>query len=596
MMFDIITALGCGGAGLCLGWVMHALHRSGVAASEANEKLAASRPVAKKQGQQTPAAPKKAVAATIPPEKLSAVAGRIRSFAAMLAASVDAHQSRVERVSSTLIASDLSGAPPVILDAVEELLSANENMRAQLQSSQERLREQSKQLQSAEQRAQTDALTQLANRGVFDERLQRQYAKGLTRSGTLILLDIDHFKVFNDEHGHRYGDEVLRQVARMLEARLEPYGLVSRFGGEEFSVLIGDTDFAEAIDLVEQTRIAIGSRDIRFEDKRFRVTLSVGIGHVQAEQSMDEWLQNVDDALYRSKEAGRDCSHYVDGRRFVRVGKLDPVEAVTAVAVEQPIAAIPSNLLDLETTGNSLERGLPTADAESAIQAELSSLSGQVSNAVGGDFDTDEADDESSEIEQFTASLNQDDQMPPPKALSYLPDRESMIDGIMETMVATRSTARPDRLMAVTLSGHPGGATMRSLLQLVRAAMRSQDRIGCLNHSTLLICMPECDSEESRRRAEQICSAAGSIGVPLASTQKANQGERLSIGIMELASENVQDWNVASINQAIDQTRAVAMLAAQHGNSEQADTQAKLPISSQKCGVNAGKVSLHSLA
>jgi diguanylate cyclase (GGDEF)-like protein len=541
----------------------------------------------------------------IPASKLGSVTDRVRNFVSIIAANVDEHQTQVDAVNGVLNGCDLSAAPPEIIAAVERLVIANDRMRDQLEESQARLREQSKQLQSAEQRAETDALTQVANRGAFDKRLAMQHAKGHASSSVMAILDIDFFKRFNDEHGHRVGDEVLRSVAQMLEARLQPYGLVARFGGEEFCAMIDNLDYDEAIDVVEQTRAAISSREIRFEGKRLNVTMSVGIGKLLPQQSAAEWLQHVDDALYRSKEAGRDCTHYIDGEKFKRVG--------SNAATSLPTASM-KPAIEPEKSKTQIKS---SDDVLSAIQVESSELVATVEEVTQTSGEpittdlplqppangpaatmTDAAERQAEELSRLTAALRSATPTECPKALAYLPDREAMIDVIIDAISDRNHGTRPSQLMAVTLSGTPGASTMRSLLQLVRAAMRSNDRIGCLDHSTLLVCLPECAPAEAMHRAEQICSAAASVGVSLAAIEKSGPGERLAIGIMSLqsgaesglddyehsTSQHSQTFAVDAIDQAISQTQAIAMLA---GRQRGVAGDAKRPILTRTCRLDS---------
>ncbi|MCM2372159.1 GGDEF domain-containing protein [Aporhodopirellula aestuarii] len=603
MLLDIIIAGSCGGAGICCGWVMHALHRAGgpspgmpqnvtVPADDQSPRDLDSA-AGRRNSTDNPSrvSIREKAPDSLTPEKVATVADRIRAFAAIVAANVDEHQTKVDAVNGVLHASDLSGAPPEIIDAVEQLLAANETMRSQLEDAQERLREQTKQLQSAEQRAETDALTQLSNRGAFDKRLDYEFSKGYSGAGVLAILDIDFFKRFNDEHGHRIGDEVLRSVASMLEARLQPYGLVARFGGEEFCALIDESDYEEAIDLIEKTRHAVSNREIRFEGKRLKVTMSVGIGKLQPQQSSDEWLQRVDDALYRSKEAGRNCAHYIEAERFIRVNEKVEADAGPAAPVAAALVSNPSKLPSADP--NPIESAIGENDpVVSSIASDALAVSESVEEAVQPKGVDHAAEVEAVQLAKLSATLRADGDSEPPRGLAYLPDRETMIDGIAETLAVSPAGGRSNLLMAVTLSGQPGAATMRSLLQLVRAAMRSQDRIGCLNHSTLLVSLPDCQESESLHRAEQICGAAASVGLSLASADKSDLGERLSIGILglQMNDENAEAGNPSRpslpspvmIDRAISQVQAVAMLG---GRVTGSGLQAKLPILARTCSL-----------
>lgn len=161
----------------------------------------------------------------------------------------------------------------------------------------------------------TDALTGLANRRHFDERL----AAASRRSGegrgetSLLLVDIDHFKAVNDRFGHPAGDEVLRQVAALLVEAVRPSDLVARIGGEEFAVLAADTSSAEAVGLGERLLSAV-RRASPLRVGRLQIPLSVSVGVAEsgdiraadAGQLADRLLSAADTALYQAKQGGRD--------------------------------------------------------------------------------------------------------------------------------------------------------------------------------------------------------------------------------------------------------------------------------------------------
>ena len=120
---------------------------------------------------------------------------------------------------------------------------------------------------------------------------------------SLLLMDIDHFKQINDRHGHAAGDEVLREVAQAVQGRTRKLDLLFRLGGEEFLVLLPDTEENDAARLAEDLRAAISHRCLI---QGHRVTVSIGISELQAQDSRDSWLEHADEALYLAKEMGRD--------------------------------------------------------------------------------------------------------------------------------------------------------------------------------------------------------------------------------------------------------------------------------------------------
>lgn len=165
-----------------------------------------------------------------------------------------------------------------------------------------------------------DGLTSIANRRRFNEYLEAEWNRAV-RSGLslgLILLDIDFFKQFNDHYGHSAGDECLVLVARALSACIKRSAdLVSRYGGEEFAVILPETDFSGAKSIAAQIQTSIRDLGITHEYSRIapHITVSIGIvSCVPAEKDSHlELLEVADKQLYAAKEAGRDQSRGQDG-------------------------------------------------------------------------------------------------------------------------------------------------------------------------------------------------------------------------------------------------------------------------------------------
>ncbi len=161
--------------------------------------------------------------------------------------------------------------------------------------------------------AEKDGLTQLANRRTFDEALQRTWLKGLRsqQSVSLILCDVDHFKLYNDAYGHQQGDECLRHVAKTIRSVVKRgMDLAARYGGEEFVVLLPNTTAEEALALAEKIRQSIKAAQLPHKASKVsdHVTLSLGVTCLvpSMEVPMSSVVQFADLGLYRAKEAGRD--------------------------------------------------------------------------------------------------------------------------------------------------------------------------------------------------------------------------------------------------------------------------------------------------
>jgi diguanylate cyclase (GGDEF)-like protein len=154
-----------------------------------------------------------------------------------------------------------------------------------------------------------DPLTELFNRRALDECLDREWARHLRYGGhlTVIMADIDHFKRVNDRFGHATGDEVLRQVARLLAAGCRESDTAARSGGEEFVVVAPEIPIQGAAGLAERLRMSICSRPLAVHDKTLEVTVSFGVADSEGRKTAGALLQAADEALYRAKSAGRNC-------------------------------------------------------------------------------------------------------------------------------------------------------------------------------------------------------------------------------------------------------------------------------------------------
>lgn len=188
------------------------------------------------------------------------------------------------------------------LMAQREATDALQTAREELEENQAQLLRLNEQLQRL---ANTDELTQLANRRSFEEQLEYQLALQKRQSGRagLMLLDVDHFKKINDLHGHSCGDEVLCKIGKLLRELMREVDTAARIGGEEFAIILPGVDEQGLHTAAERIRKKI-------ESTRWRhgvVTMSVGVTMVSHEDSRERVLQRADRALYQAKRQGRNC-------------------------------------------------------------------------------------------------------------------------------------------------------------------------------------------------------------------------------------------------------------------------------------------------
>ena len=165
-------------------------------------------------------------------------------------------------------------------------------------------------IEEVDRKARIDALTGLSNRRHFEEQLQRIIAETdrFGGCGSLVLVDIDHFKTVNDTYGHQAGDQVLRQVARALVEGVRTVDVCARYGGEELAVLLPQTGLDGARDLAERLRRSIADRTIRVGGEEIRVTASFGVAsYPDPVKVKDSLFPAADRALYAAKHDGRNC-------------------------------------------------------------------------------------------------------------------------------------------------------------------------------------------------------------------------------------------------------------------------------------------------
>ncbi len=157
--------------------------------------------------------------------------------------------------------------------------------------------------------ATTDELTGLDNRRKFFEDAHRELeiAKRCSRSISVFIVDLDHFKMVNDQWGHAAGDEVLRETAARMRNCLRKTDFIGRYGGEEFAVLLPDTDPAGLLVLAERLRASVSATPVQYSDTFIAITASIGVSTMRAGAvcPLETILEAADKALYAAKDAGR---------------------------------------------------------------------------------------------------------------------------------------------------------------------------------------------------------------------------------------------------------------------------------------------------
>ncbi|TXN41550.1 GGDEF domain-containing protein [Methylobacterium sp. WL30] len=206
---------------------------------------------------------------------------------------------------------ELLRAVTMLTAETEGASARNRVLEAQLSASVGRIARLREDLLQVRQEAATDALTGIANRRAFDSKLRRAIKDAVANPSSrfaLLMIDVDHFKRFNDEHGHKTGDQVLRRVARMLADNVKGRDTAARFGGEEFVILLAGADHAVARTVAWQMCERLAAQVLMKRgtgETVGRVTISIGVAEHRAGESGADLIERSDAALYEAKRTGR---------------------------------------------------------------------------------------------------------------------------------------------------------------------------------------------------------------------------------------------------------------------------------------------------
>ncbi len=201
-----------------------------------------------------------------------------------------------------------------ILDDISSLtqamISENTNLNTQLEKSSNEVSVLNEDLTHLRTQAETDALTGLANRRHMWQRMQSAISASLKKETPLcaMMLDIDHFKNFNDSFGHLVGDQVIKLLANTIDGLIKGKDTAARYGGEEFTIILPETTIKNAVTLANNIRIAISSKELKNKAKGTSlgtITISIGVAIFRKGETGEELLERADRALYAAKNGGR---------------------------------------------------------------------------------------------------------------------------------------------------------------------------------------------------------------------------------------------------------------------------------------------------
>ncbi len=216
--------------------------------------------------------------------------------------------------------SELDSIVSLIVKSTETMAVSNRNFREKTAQARQEIDQLKGDLEVAQRQAYFDTLTQLYNRFAFDKQLDQLLSNDEVAKNTcLILMDLDHFKVFNDEYGHLIGDKVLQKASEILQEYCPENAICARYGGEEFAILVNNSTLESAVAIAEEVRQRLEKLRVRVKSTNSildNISASFGVALYQLKEDRMWFIDRTDKALYRAKNNGRN-----------RVEKAEDVEA-----------------------------------------------------------------------------------------------------------------------------------------------------------------------------------------------------------------------------------------------------------------------------
>jgi diguanylate cyclase len=203
--------------------------------------------------------------------------------------------------------SDILSTKDVVLGQAKKIQSQTDVMREELEESKRTTFKLTQLLEQVESKAMIDPLTQVFNRGTYNMEIAQMIKefKRYKNPAALLIIDIDHFKLFNDDYGHKAGDAVLKSVALLIKDAVRNTDMVFRYGGEEFVVLLDKLDLKNALAVAEKVRVQIENYTLTNNAIVLNVTVSIGLSCFKEGDVESSIFERADKALYRGKQNGR---------------------------------------------------------------------------------------------------------------------------------------------------------------------------------------------------------------------------------------------------------------------------------------------------
>lgn len=255
-------------------------------------------------------------------ERVLQLLQELESWTHEYSGNVHEYQTKLDELAKAIGASaGNSQAENRVVLLLQQIMNNNDQLKDRLDAAERQLEKQTRQIESYLTEARTDGLTGLFNRRAFDQKLDEMFIgyRNGGRSFAVILIDIDKFKTINDNYGHQAGDQVLKQLAQTLRTELDNAIIVSRFGGEEFSVIMNGP-LRIAAEKMNEVRKRVAKTPMDTGEKLIDLSISVGLSEPREDLVVGPVVRRADESLYMAKNIGRNRVYYDEGKGPVLVG------------------------------------------------------------------------------------------------------------------------------------------------------------------------------------------------------------------------------------------------------------------------------------